>query len=348
VQRTKVFVSYSRHDEALVRPLAGLLGVATDDAVFLDVASIRPGDNWKDDIDGALRESSVFVICWCCQAEKSEFIAHEIAAALEKNDKRLVPVLFCDTPLPRTLAAYQWIDLRGQITHSCAHITQHTPLPMQMDAPFPRARGGKRHWALMAGIAAVLLIATGLVTLRLKKGVLPPAQVSQVSGNDQAPLNSNEIPHAPSETGARVVVVDRDLRLTDIEGKACQVSTGDVLLLPKAPTTDSKSAIVEVIASKSPQECRKGMHFSVSLEALQKMEDHMRETIDQRLADLKRQQRRKHIIEIVSVWVVTIVLAISMGWVCWFASKSKRRRKTDKIVAAARAYFGQLGKTHPG
>jgi TIR domain len=123
-RKTKVFVSYSRHDEALVKPLAGLLGVAADDAVFLDVASLKPGDLWDEKIIGAVKEASVFVLCWCCQCEHSTFIAKEISAALSEKQKRLVPVLFCSTPLPPAMADRQWIDLRGQIVHDC--LSPHT------------------------------------------------------------------------------------------------------------------------------------------------------------------------------------------------------------------------------
>jgi TIR domain len=115
----KVFVSYSRHDEALVKPLAGLLGVASNDAVFLDVESLRPGDSWKLEIEEAVRTSSVFVLCWCCESSRSEFVKREITLALEDARKRLVPVLFCPTPLPEELAKRQWINLNQKIVHVC-------------------------------------------------------------------------------------------------------------------------------------------------------------------------------------------------------------------------------------
>jgi hypothetical protein len=120
-KRCRVFVSYSRHDESLVKPLAGLLGAAADDAVFLDVTSIKPGEIWKTEIEKAVREASVFILCWCCESEKSSFIAYEIQAALSAGEKRLVPVLFCSTPLPATLADRQWIDLRERVVHLCNH-----------------------------------------------------------------------------------------------------------------------------------------------------------------------------------------------------------------------------------
>ena len=136
-KKTKVFVSYSRHDEALVKPLAGLLGVAADDAVFLDVASLKPGDLWDEKIIGAVKEASVFVLCWCCQCEHSTFIAKEISAALLEKKKKLVPVLFCSTPLPPAMADRQWIDLRGQIVHDCLS-------PQTQDKEVPRDPSDKK------------------------------------------------------------------------------------------------------------------------------------------------------------------------------------------------------------
>jgi hypothetical protein len=53
------------------------------------------------------------------KGDKSTFIAKEISAALAEGEKKLVPVLFCPTPLPPSLADRQWIDLRGQVVHSC-------------------------------------------------------------------------------------------------------------------------------------------------------------------------------------------------------------------------------------
>ena len=140
-KKTKVFVSYSRHDEALVKPLAGLLGVASDDAVFLDVSSLKPGDLWEEKIIGAVKEASVFVLCWCCQSQASPFVAKEIGTALSEGKKRLVPVLFCSTRLPDNLADRQWIDLRGRIVHVCNHPVEPTapPAPAPAYAPAQEA-----------------------------------------------------------------------------------------------------------------------------------------------------------------------------------------------------------------
>jgi hypothetical protein len=125
----KVFVSYSRHDEAIVKPLAQLLGVAAEDAVFLDVNELKAGDLWEERIMSAVEKASVFVLCWCCESQKSDFVAKEIAAAVAGGTKRLVPVLFCSTKLPSSLSNRQWIDLRGSIYHSCkeSHFSDARP-----------------------------------------------------------------------------------------------------------------------------------------------------------------------------------------------------------------------------
>jgi hypothetical protein len=122
-KQCKVFVSYSRHDEALVTPLAGLLGAAADDAIFFDITSLKPGNLWKNEIENALQASAVFVLCWCCESQRSQFVQHEIRLALQGKKRRVVPVLLCSTPLPESLTNRQWVDLRGRIVHSC---TDHT------------------------------------------------------------------------------------------------------------------------------------------------------------------------------------------------------------------------------
>ncbi len=348
--RTKVFVSYSRHDESLVRPLAGLLGVATDDAIFLDVASIKPGDNWKDDIDSALRESSVIVICWCCQAEKSEFIAHEIAIALLGKDKRLVPVLFCDTPLPGTLAAYQWIDLRGQIKHSCAHVTQSTPVPgaVQAKAAHP-APARKPGYLFTLGIAAALMlfVATWAVLLTTKRGVPtpvadlepPPSPPPAIAQN---PVGSGGERPMARQTEERVLVVDRDLYLTDENGRKCPVSEGDVLLLPAPLTPEASSATVIVQTSKDGSECQTGARVSIAAADLKAMDDRVRENLDQNLQDLQRREARYRAGKILGIAVAIVLLLI---FLYRGVRQRVRKRKTEEVAAAARTYFAALPRT---
>ena len=195
-KRCRVFVSYSRHDESLVKPLAGLLGAAADDAVFLDVTSIKPGEMWKTEIEKAVREASVFILCWCCESEKSSFIAYEIQAALSAGEKRLVPVLFCSTPLPATLADRQWIDLRERVVHLCNHGVKAPaaargatgefftdrqfsaeggpPRPVGAPSPAP-PKASASVWAKATAVVAPVLVAALLVVGYVTVKAPPPA-----------------------------------------------------------------------------------------------------------------------------------------------------------------------------
>jgi TIR domain len=191
-KKAKVFVSYSRHDEALVRPLAGLLGVASSGVVFMDVASLAPGDHWEKEIIEAVEQASVFVLCWCCECEKSHFVAKEIGTALSDPAKKLVPVLLCSTALPAGLSQRQWLDLRGQIVHRCDHAdradapgasAERRPLPAAVVAevaPSPPPPAAHRKWgmgrALALGLAAVVCLAMlGVWTLSRTGAPLPEA-----------------------------------------------------------------------------------------------------------------------------------------------------------------------------
>jgi len=171
----KVFMSYSRHDELLVKPLAYLLGAAADDGIFLDINSIKPGDRWRQEIENAVRASSVFILCWCCESKKSEFVANEIRIALGSTEKRLVPVLLCSAPLPEALADRQWIDLRGRFHHSCNqdHLTYAGKAP---PTRIHRRLGRVIRSHLYALVAIVVLVLTALLgRIYLSKNPQKPA-----------------------------------------------------------------------------------------------------------------------------------------------------------------------------
>lgn len=115
----KVFISYSRHDESTVRELSKLVGVGVDQQVFLDVASLKPGDKWRTRIQEAIQRAPVFLLFWCCHCEQSTSVAEEIGIALADENKLMVPVRLCKCSVPRSLSDRQWIDLREYAKHPC-------------------------------------------------------------------------------------------------------------------------------------------------------------------------------------------------------------------------------------
>ena len=87
-----------------------------------------------------------------------------------------------------------------------------------------------------------------------------------------------------------VFVVDTALDVVDSSGTECPLSDGDALLLRSAPAPDATAADLRVLASKGGQECPKADTVSVAFDALQEMQNHMRESIDQGLQELKTNQ----------------------------------------------------------
>jgi hypothetical protein len=84
-----------------------------------------------------------------------------------------------------------------------------------------------------------------------------------------------------------VFVVGTALDVVDNSGAECALSDGDVLALRTRTAPDATTVSLSVLASKGGQECQKQNVVSVKLDDLQEMQNHMRETIDQGLQELK-------------------------------------------------------------
>ncbi|HEU4454764.1 MAG TPA: toll/interleukin-1 receptor domain-containing protein [Longimicrobium sp.] len=112
----RVFISYSRKDLHLIEPVVDLLR-ATRDMVFHDVDTIRPGKRWRAELDEALVDTNLLVVFWCRHAAGSKYVREEYEAAMAKG-KDVLPLLIDDTPLPPSLADFQFIDFRPFIGSS--------------------------------------------------------------------------------------------------------------------------------------------------------------------------------------------------------------------------------------
>ncbi len=88
--------------------------------------------------------------------------------------------------------------------------------------------------------------------------------------------------------GTHVFVVANALEVNSNMGE-CAVTEGDVLQLNGPPPPNAAAANVVVLASKG-MDCRKGSIATVGIADLQEMQNHMRSTIDQGLADLRSKQ----------------------------------------------------------
>jgi hypothetical protein len=87
---------------------------------------------------------------------------------------------------------------------------------------------------------------------------------------------------------SHVFVVANSLDVTSSNGE-CFVTEGDVLQLQGSTTVGATSANLSVLASKG-KDCAKGSVVQVEVSDLQDMQNHMRETLDQGLAELQKKQ----------------------------------------------------------
>jgi hypothetical protein len=91
-----------------------------------------------------------------------------------------------------------------------------------------------------------------------------------------------------SDNTAHVFVVSAGL---DVQSNAgtCPVTEGDVLQLNIGTPNGAPTANLVVLASKG-QDCQRGATVVIGVAELQDMQNHMRETLDQGLADLQKKQ----------------------------------------------------------
>jgi hypothetical protein len=99
---------------------------------------------------------------------------------------------------------------------------------------------------------------------------------------------SSGIAQMLSDNHPHVFVASRALDVTSA-GQECPITEGDVLQLNAPPPPTATTAALTMLASKGP-DCRTGSVVSVGLADLQDMQNHMRESIDQGLAELHSKQ----------------------------------------------------------
>jgi TIR domain-containing protein/PASTA domain-containing protein len=126
----RIFISYSREDAAFVQPVVKLLRTG-DEEVFFDIDSVRAGSRWRQQLDAALKDARLLIVFWCLHSSGSTEVSREYEAAIAA-EKDVVPVLLDWTPLPATLSAFQWVDLRrlgrsehGWFTRSGAKVSRY-------------------------------------------------------------------------------------------------------------------------------------------------------------------------------------------------------------------------------
>jgi hypothetical protein len=116
-EHVKVFLCHSSGDKAAVRRLHSQL---REDGLepWLDELDLRPGMEWRLEIESAVRQADVVLVCLSKSSiSKTGFVQKEIAFALDAADERpeghiyIVPARLEACDVPKRLSRWQWVDL---------------------------------------------------------------------------------------------------------------------------------------------------------------------------------------------------------------------------------------------
>jgi hypothetical protein len=145
--------------------------------------------------------------------------------------------------------------------------------------------------ALAAGAAGLTPDVKDLISAEVQRQIAlenAEAQTAQASAPDPA---SSSIQRMLTDNVQHIFVVGQNLDIinTATNGE-CAVSQGDALQLAGPPAADATAASLIVLSSKGGVECPKSATVQVQISDLQEMQNHMRETIDAGMGDLKSKQ----------------------------------------------------------
>ena len=142
-----VFISYAREDRAYAARLANLLH-SEDVAYWLDIHSLKPGQDWKREIKLAIRQAKLIVLLISSNSvTKRGFVQNEIKEAIEQlrsipaGEVFIIPVRInnCE-PLDLELGDLNWFDLEPNVTANLAALVSQIRLNLESDGGVSRGQ----------------------------------------------------------------------------------------------------------------------------------------------------------------------------------------------------------------
>jgi hypothetical protein len=113
----KIFLCHASDDKAEVRKLYNLLVQRGADP-WLDTEKLLPGQDWNFEINKALDDSDVILLCLSKRTvDKEGYVQREIRIALDRALEMpegrifLIPARLEECDLPFKIRTYQWVDL---------------------------------------------------------------------------------------------------------------------------------------------------------------------------------------------------------------------------------------------
>lgn len=111
----RAFLSHNSNDKPIARSIGSHMVLLGAD-VWFDEWSIQAGESIPGKLNEGLHSFDVFVLIWSARANASSWVNQELEAAIMLSrgqpEKRIVPVILDETPLPPLICMYRFVDLR--------------------------------------------------------------------------------------------------------------------------------------------------------------------------------------------------------------------------------------------
>jgi TIR domain/AAA-like domain len=127
-----VFLSHSSRDKSRVRQLAERLH-AVGLRVWFDEWVIKPGDDMYAAIEHGLEYARTLILCMSQAAFRSDWTSLERNTVIFRNpqntDRRFIPLLLEDCPIPDVIRRYSYVDWRDESDTALQRLVNVCPLP---------------------------------------------------------------------------------------------------------------------------------------------------------------------------------------------------------------------------
>lgn len=117
IRSLRVFLCHASNDKPDVQKLYSRL---TNDGIdaWLDREKLLPGQNWRTEIQQAVRNSDAVIVCVSSRSiTKEGFVQKEIKIALDAAEEKpegtifIIPARLENCDVPERIGQYQWVDL---------------------------------------------------------------------------------------------------------------------------------------------------------------------------------------------------------------------------------------------
>ncbi|NWJ48659.1 MAG: toll/interleukin-1 receptor domain-containing protein [Chloroflexi bacterium] len=197
----RVFLCHSSSDKLAVRKLYNRLKAEGFDP-WLDEVNLIAGQIWQDEIEKAVEQSHVVLVCLTpASITKEGYVQREIRVALDAADYKpegtlfIIPAKLQECEVPRRLSRWHWVNLfeangyakliealRTREASIPPNVTQvHTPPVITQRASNSPARVNSSYtvWAAIIAVVAILILVVALLfTSNKASGNTPVAGIT--------------------------------------------------------------------------------------------------------------------------------------------------------------------------